>query len=190
MVNVTLNAWSKLPYFDPEPVLKKLRRVEAELVPLIPDRDVRELRTHGLKSEREARDAAIFAYGMGKSMNTKVLVARDESADHDFLTCWKSDDELHYCPVQLKELPPEHRNRDITLRSLLAGLPKVPGPRTTVLAIKVNRRGRFDLPQLDPASTSFREVWFFGATSLDQSEWFLFGDVLGSPGMCNFAYPA
>jgi hypothetical protein len=109
MVDIRLNAWGKLSFHDPEPVLKKLRRVEREVVPFVADPDARELRTHILKAEREARDAAIFAYGMGQSMNTKVLMARDESQDHDFVTCWKADGELRFCPVQLKELVPAHR---------------------------------------------------------------------------------
>ena len=188
-VNVNLNAWSKLTYHDPEPVLRKLRRIETEFVPQIADRNVRELRTHRLKSEREARDAAIFAYGMGQSMNTKVVMVRDESADHDFLTCWKGENELHYCPVQLKELPPAHRNSDATLASLLEGLSRFTSSRTTVLAIKINRRLEFDPPTIDPSSVAFRELWFFGATSPDLNSWFLYGDALRSPNHFNFKYP-
>ena len=113
MVNIEINAWSKLQFHDPEPVVKKLRMVQAEFVPQLTDERIRNLRTPDLKPEREARDAAIFSYGMGKALNTKVLMARKESSDYDFVTCWRLGDALNFCPVQLKELPPAELNANI-----------------------------------------------------------------------------
>lgn len=120
MVNVELNAWGKQSFHDPESVLRKPRKIQLELVPQITDEGIRNLRTSQLKTEREARDAAIFSYGIGQALGTEVLLVREESSNYDFLTCWKSDDALNSCPVQLKELPPDELNANISIESRLA----------------------------------------------------------------------
>ena len=189
MVNVELNAWAKLQFHDPESVLRELRKIQVELLPRMTDKRVRNLRTPQLKAEREARDAAIFAHGIGKVLGAKVLMARSESSDYDFVTCWRSDDVLSFCPVQLKELPPEELNANISIASLLEGLAQPSASSDTVLAVKLNREMRFEYPVQVPGSLRFRQLWFFGGVSEDQNNWFLYGDALAEAAFINFFYP-
>lgn len=189
MVNVELNAWARLQFHDPESVLRKLRKIQVALVPRITKERIRNLRTPQLKAEREARDAAIFTYGIGKALGAKVLMARSESSDYDFVTCWTSHDVLSFCPVQLKELPPEVLNANISIGSLLERLAKPTASSDTVLAVKLNREMRFEYPVQIPQSLPFRQLWFFGGVSEDQNDWFLYGDALADAALFSFSYP-
>jgi hypothetical protein len=191
MDRVTANAWSKLEFFDPTGVLRELRAVEERIAPSIQDPRIRALRTHGLKNEREARDAAIFAHGMGEAvLQTKLLLAPVEGADYDFVTTWEDDDVRHYCPVQLKELVPTELNEHQSLEQLFHGLGKYANSQQTVVAIKLNRRFRIELSEIAVPDLAFAGIWLFGATAPDQSTWFLYGDVLRDPVPYAFSYPA
>ena len=71
---------------------------------------VRSLLTNTLKTERETRDALIFAHGMSSVVGTRVYVAPGETEDCDFVTSVAADGTRYYTCVQLKELVPEHLN--------------------------------------------------------------------------------
>jgi len=190
MDQITINDWSKLTFFDPEGVLRALREVEIKVATQIADSRLLNLRTHGLKSDREGRDAAIFAYGIGTAvLNEKVRIALVEHADHDFVVTWEAEGTRRFCPVQLKELVPAELNQRQSLEDVLMNLDKYVDSATTVVAIKVNRRIRLDLREIAVPDLPLSQVWLFGATKPDQSEWFLYGDLLRGPRLYHFHYP-
>jgi len=153
------------------------------------DERVRRLRTPGLKTYREARDAAIFVYGIGLGKQLPMEYAPFEDADYDFVARWKDGVAEHYVPVQLKELPPSDLNPRLSIENLLDGI-RADVPKTaTALAIKLNRRGQTDLTKLPIPRLPHRQVWFFFATKPDSSTWRIFGDALGTPGHFSFSYP-
>jgi len=59
----------------------------------------------------------------------------------------------------------------------------------TVVAIKVNRRIRLDFREISVPTLPLSQVWLFGATKPDQSESFLYGDLLRGPRLYHFDYP-
>lgn len=183
-----LREWGQRNFHDPEQVLKDLRSLETSIADIeIPD-GVRRLRTGRLKGEREARDAALFAYGLATAVGTKVYVSPGESVDADFITFLVNDGTAVYTPVQLKELVPADLNPNADLRSLIEGLARRP-PSDTVLAIRLNRRERVTFPEVTKATVPFAEMWYFWSSTEDASRWALYGDVLTIPVLYEFAYP-
>ena len=191
MVSIRLNEWRKLTYYDPAVVLGELRRVEESDAHRVADGRVRRLRTGKQKGLREGRDAALFAYGMGVAvLETSVCFARHESADYDVVLKWFADGVERYCPVQLKEVPPEDINPTLTLTDIVAGLRKYTCSEDLAVAVKLGRlvNGLSGLPDC-ARGLSIRELWFFGATTPSQSKWVLYGDVLSQPSIYRFDYP-
>ncbi len=188
---ITFRRWRALTYHDPAEKLRRLRAVERELADVLrdADADVRALRTTELNKYRECRDAALFTYGMGLRHDGKVCFATEATTDHeyDFVTRWFEGDVAHFCPVQLKELPPEERNPGETIDGLLLKLKKY-GPTQTVLAIPLNRREQVNLDRDWPA-VPFAELWFFWASAPGAAEWSIYGDALGTRGQWAFDYP-
>ena len=149
---------------------------------------VRRLRTNRLKTEREAREALIFAHGMASVLGAKVLVAPGETEDCDFVTKSLVVDMEYFCCVQLKELAPADLNERQTLESLAAGLQKY-SKSESVLAVHLNRRTSIPLTDLAAVRAPFSEVWFFWSADPDQESWYLFGGEPGSPVLRPFTYP-
>lgn len=188
-MNSRVRAWASRTFYDPEPVLRALRQFERSLSGgPIPEAVLR-LRTNNLKSEREARDAALFAHGMAKVCGAKVLVAPGETEDCDFLTKIRLEGTEHLMCVQLKELAPEDVSPTQTLEALIAKLQRLP-PSDAVLAIHLNRRTTIPFEQLAAVRAPFAEVWFFWAADAALQQWRLFGDVLTSPRPYEFRYPS
>ena len=101
------------------------------------DERTRRLRTNSLKEGREGRDSALFAYGIrDQVLRHPVWIAKSENQDYDFVMRWIQDESDFYCPVQLKELPPEDLNPQIALEDQ-----KYSGVQDLLVAIRVNRRG-------------------------------------------------
>ena len=187
---IQLREWRRLDYHDPEPVLRKLREVELEVIDADLAPKLRHLRTNKLKSLRESRAAALFTLGMAEVLGTKVLVAPGEAADYDFVTAWGDGDTLQFCPVQLKEWVPEELNQEVALQHLFAGIARsYPTSSETVVAIHVNRVGVLDIPSLVLPELPVAGLWLFGAVREDQSEWCIVGDLLGEPRQYSFRYP-
>ncbi len=188
--DINTNHWRTLYYHDPAHVLRRLRATKRELANALRDADnkVRCFRTTELNQYREWRDAALFTYGMGLATGVPVGYATEATSDYDFVTAWVDGDTAHFCPVQLKELVPAERNPEATLDGLLLELRKYAGPTQTVLAIRLNRRGRVDLAREWPP-VPFAQLWFFWASAPDSSEWSIYGDALGTPRQWAFDYP-
>ena len=188
-MSVRLRTWARLTFFDPEPVLRGLRDVEIQLAHTDTPELVRRLRTGRLKCDREARDALLFAQGMARVVGAKVYVAPGETEDCDFVTRATVGDTTYYSCVQLKELVPDDLNPSHSLESLVAEIAHLP-PSDTVLAIRLNRRGRIDYATLAGVRVPFAELWYFWAASPESNSWCLFGDAMGQPVLHEFQYPA
>ena len=117
-----INLWRSLTYHDPVTILKRLRALEVQLAGVEMDERVRRLRTPGLKTYREARDAAIFVYGMGLAKAVAMAYTPFERSDYDFVATWTEGTTQHFCPVQLKELVPADLNPGASIEELLGKL--------------------------------------------------------------------
>ena len=177
-----INLWRTLRYRDPAIVLTELRAIEIETAELPMDERVRRLRTPGLKTYREAREAALFTYGLTQGKGTPMFYSPFEHGDYDFVVTGVAEEAQHFCPVQLKELVPAHLNPLASLADLLARLPVNRPPSRTVLAVKWNRRETEDLRTLALPALPYQQVWFFWAASEVGEKWGLYGDALGDPG--------
>ena len=188
---IRLRSFAGLKYYDPGIVLRGLRRAEYDSrLSTLPD-DVRQLRKQSQKRWREGRVGALFAYGMGQCvLGLDVHVALVEDEDYDFVIRWQQNEDVFYCPVQEKELPPAHFNDGATLDETLALLARSTPPSDTVALVYLNRRLALDLSDVAIPTMGFRELWFIGAASPDQDSWFLFGDALTSLRRFDFEYPA
>jgi len=193
---ITFRRWRDLTYHDPAEKLREyvatLREVEAAIAgqEVEPDAvDVFALRTNELNRFRDLRDGALFAYGMGLVFGMKIGIAADEDVDHDCITAWVEGDTPTYCPVQLKELPPEDRNPDLTIEGLLRDLPKRYAPTKTALVVRLSRAGHVMLDRDWPA-VPFGGLWFLWASAPGAAEWSIYGDALGpAPRQWSFDYP-
>jgi len=193
---ITFRRWKNLTYHDPAAKLReyaaKFREVEAEIAghEIEPDAlDVLALRTNELNRYRELRDCALFAYGIGLAFGKKIGIADDEDVDHDCITAWVDGDTANYCPLQLKELPPEERNPDATIEGLLRHLPKRYAPSKTVLVVKLSRAGHVVLDR-DWPDVPFAQLWFLWGSAPGAARWSIYGDALAAkPGQWAFDYP-
>jgi len=183
-----LRHWGTLTYHDPARILRELRALEHELAS-IEDEKVRRLRTPTLKKYREWRDAALFTYGMSVAQERPMGYATEESDDYDFVVAWIQDDQQHFCPVQIKELVPADLNPRATLQDLIVNLPNYSPGTDTVLAVKLNRRGKMDLRAITMPVIPFKQLWFFWTASPHGNRWNIYGDALKEPGQATFDYP-
>jgi len=180
-----------MEWFDPKQVLVNLRFIELNL-PADLDERVRRLRTNQLKEWREARFAALIAYGFGvKVVNAPTFVSKTEKMDFDFVMKWQSGSMDHYFPVQLKELPPDDINSRVSLDDIYDKLERYVGHHDLSVVICINRQTRFEFqPWNRPSNPRIKELWYLGCQSADQSTWFLYGSTLGrNPQKFEFNYP-
>jgi hypothetical protein len=183
-----LNAFSSLTYRDPVAVLRELRQIELQIVGADLSPQVRNLRTNDLKPVREFRHAALFCHGMSLRLGHQVLFSPVESSDYDFVATWLIADVQHFARVQLKELVPAHLNEGATVQALVDGLSKYSG-NDLIVAIFLNREGRFSLEEVVFPTLHIAELWFVFATTPDQQMWQLVGDALREPEVSSFRYP-
>ena len=187
-MNDRLNAWSRFEYRDPEVVLRELRAVERETAALDLDDKVRRLRTGDLKYVRGFRDAALFTHGLATATGRKVYFAPVEDQDYDFVTAWQVGDHRHFCPVQLKEVPPADLNASTSLEGVLRSLDRY-SATDTVLAVLLNQAGTLALDRVAELRIRFSQVWLFWCASADHESWVIEGDVLATPARYSFCYP-
>ena len=118
----------------------------------------------------------------------KVYFAPYEAADYDFVTSWVVDETRHYCPVQLKELPPADLTNRGSLEELQRSLQKYQ-QTDTVLALLLNRPAQMSTADLRAIPIPFAQVWLFWCASADHARWMIQGDLLTSPATYDFGYP-
>ena len=168
MNNIILREWKKLKYHDPEIVLSEFRKIEENYFQIPLPQNVRNLRTHNLKNDREGREAALFCIGLSKYMGRKVIFSPTESSDYDFVVCWVEEDTMNYTGVQLKELVPEHLNPAAELNDLISGLERYKDSSNLIVAIHLNRRIQLDINTLTIPKLNLAGLFLFGAASEDQ----------------------
>lgn len=178
-----------LEFQDPKHFLIELRKLECQLAASISDSRTRRLRTNKLKEWREARDAALFCYGMGQRIGQTVFLARGESQDYDFIAAWLVGDVQHFAPVQLKEVVPSDLNGTTSLKEIIDSLKKYGDSKDLTVAIRLNRQEHFDPQTVVVPPLHIAALWVFGSISPDQSEWGLWGNFLEKPEGSRFSYP-
>ena len=188
MSAIRLRQLASREFYDPRPVLIALRLFERQLAETETPELLRRLRTGRLKTEREARAAAIFALGVGEIVSGDVTVSPGEFEDSDFVLCIAQPSGRLFTPVQLKELPPADLNSGASLDTLFSALSCLP-QSDTVLAVHLNRREAIPIEELTRRRAPFRELWFFWATAPGSAAWCFFGDVMATPVATKVAYP-
>jgi hypothetical protein len=194
MKNVRLRQFEKLAYGDPRGFLAALRKVEWAVAASSSPERIKTLRTQRLRPEREMRDAAIFCVGLSERIGSEVRFSPYEDQDFDFVATWFDGDGVTtYKPVQLKEVTPHRLNAGATIQAVVDGLTRYADSADVIVAIKINRLGRFDPAELKlPANLRIGQLWIFASLSADQSEFGLWGDFLSktdAPLGTRFSYP-
>ncbi len=178
-------------WVDPKQVLVNLHYVELNLPDQMDDR-VRRLRTNELREWHEARHAVLFAFGIANQvLKTPVLVSKSQDLDFDFVMKWRAHDTDHFYPAQLKELPPDDLNPDVTLKDIFNKLKKYSGTQDLSVVICLNHRARINLePWGGSEKPRIKELWYLGCEAPDQTRWFLYGSILSNnPRKYEFRYP-
>ena len=188
MDRASLNEAKKLAYRDPEVALRELREIELMAARLDMSTKIKHLRGNELKCAREYRQAALFTLGMAKNLQKPVRFCPVEASDYDFIATWEDQGARHFAPIQLKELVPESINANASIQAIVDGLVKYSSESLTV-GIFLNRLGTFIPHEIKIPPLRIGALWFLFATAEDQSEWMLYGDVLGQPNATSFAYP-
>lgn len=177
-------------YRDSTDVLKRLRVVELESLSQINDPQIRRLRSRSLREWREARVAALFCHGYSERMGQKIYLSKGEFEDADCVAHWNIEDELHFAPIQIKEVAPNDLNSDANLQDVLESLTKYSGAKDLTVLIHLNRQVRFKPDELlVPNGLRLAALWVLGCINPDQSRWALWGNYLENPEMSEFAYP-
>ena len=174
-----LAEWRKLPYYDPDPVLRGLAVIAKD--PMLQEMpyEVSSLRTRELRPFHERRLGALFFFLMGQVEQTKVTFAHTENADYDFVGHYQRDDYHHFVPVQMKELVPDFLNPAATLQGLIDGLKKkYVDSKDLTVAVNINRETTFLPGELDLEGLNLMGLWLFGTNTLDQTEWMIAGNLL------------
>ncbi|MEZ5852952.1 MAG: hypothetical protein R3D68_20145 [Hyphomicrobiaceae bacterium] len=186
--------FSSYQYGDPRGYLVELRKAEVALGSSVMPERVRRLRTNGLKSEREMRDAALFCVGIGERCGLQIRFAPVEDEDFDFVSTWSAGESRHFCCVQLKELVPDDLNRKASIEDVLKTLSKYQNATDLTIAIRLNRDISFDPASLKlPEQLKLGGLWVFGSVSEDQSRWAVWGDFASAvpePFGTVFEYPS
>ena len=190
---IQLRKFAQLRYLNPERVLQNFRELEKQLArKAYPIDKVSRLRTDKLREPREARLAAIFAYALqGRVLGVPVSFAPYEDSDYDCVLSWESETGPLFCPVQLKELPPDDINPEVFMEDIIGKLDQYSDSKDLTVAIHYNRQQRFEYgPWLRIKSAPVAQIWFFGGCSPDGNDWFLYGDLMKNPPLFyRFRYP-
>lgn len=189
MDSIRLRQLRKRDYRDPTDILKGLRAAEL-LLAQVEDEKVRRLRTQGLKEWREARVAALFCHGYGERIGQKIFLSKGEFEDADCVACWANDEEMHFAPVQIKEVAPKDLNSRAELQDVLNSLGKYSGTKDLTVLIHLNQEARFNLSEIAiPNNLSISALWLLACVSTDQSKWAIWGNYLDAPEKSEFFYP-
>ncbi len=192
--NIQRREFDELNWVDPMQVLVNCRHLELNLPNNLEPR-IKRMRTNKLKKWKEARDAALFSYGMANcvlKMPVTVAIAKLEKSDYDFVMKWTKREREYYCPVQLKELPPDDINIEINIENIFEKLKKYNGIDDLLVSIKINRVIKsFNLNCFNnKQNLKIKELWYFGCVNPIQSKWFLYGSAMeNNPSYYDYEYP-
>ena len=183
--------WQTLNYIDPTRVLIGLGAI-AQTLPLNNlGYYAASLRTRELRPYGEARQAALFCYGMSRAMNRHVDFAMVEAQDYDAVARFADNQgALVFAPVQLKEWVPGFLNPSATLQKELDKLDKYVDSEDLVVAIFMNRTTTIHLSELILPRGRIGELWLYGGADSTQTRWMFIGDLLSdNPQYFEFSYP-
>ena len=146
----------------------------------LPDR-VKNLRGRTQKPIRELWNGTLFGFCFSRTFSIpQIAIAsvEEEDAEADVVLRIVKDGEFFDKEVQIKELVPEKNNPDATLEGLFAQIgAKHYRSKDLIVAVYANRflpgSAAYDRPKLDVA-----QLWVFGPSKPDQSEYYLWGDLL------------
>lgn len=172
-------------------LLQRLREIEYEVMQVIPPSRERRLQTRDTMPLRELREAALLCHGLATRFGETIGVTHWEEHDHDAVALIQKPGESCFYPLQMKQLPPDDLNPQASLQDIIDSLPaKYPRSPQLTVGISLNRNQHIDFHALSIPRMNIGGLFFFGASSPDQSEWILWGDVL-SPGpfATFFTYP-
>ena len=183
-------AWRKLKYQNPEDTLRRLRELQRLVARSDLPESVKNLRQRELRKFHESRQAALFAFGMGKKLGVTVYFTLREDADYDAVCLWRTDDAVeHYAPVQLKELPPASTNPQASLEEQLRKLTKYADSADLQVVIYLNRTVHIDFTTLEIPVVNVGGIWLVGGVSRGQRRWVLIGDLKTSAEATHFDHP-
>jgi len=177
-----------LKFVDPAIVLPQLRTIQLQVTASTLENKVKNLRTPTLKQHREGWEAAIFCYGMGKMLGVQIYVTSYEKSDYDAVAVRGKGDTQYFTPIQIKEVVPESLNPGTDINKEIAKLSRYPVSHDAVVAIHVARSGRLGLSSIEVPRLNIGSLWLFGASTPDQSRWFIAGDLLDKPRIIEFDY--
>ena len=172
--------WEKLVFEDPEEVLRQLRTLEIYVT--LSDLSNREkaLRTNKLRRLREGRQAALFATGLiALNGYDNLEFALFENADYDAIFRRIENDTPIYYPVQLKEVVPKKWNPKAEFRNIVEKLSKYSDSHDLIVAVYHSQA--IENPQRKltiPKDLNIAALYVYGCCSMDQSEWYIFGDLM------------
>jgi hypothetical protein len=183
-------AFSGLKYCNPRQVLVELRKVELAIADRtdVPDA-VKHLRTQELKPLRELREVCLFCHGWSQIDGQSFDVAHVEGQDYDAVASWQSDDQLHFAPIQIKEVVPEHLNRKTSVQDIVNKLTKYTDSEDLTVVVHLNRSTPFAPAELVVPPLKIAALWVFGALNAEQTRWMIWGNFLETPRWGEFSYP-
>jgi len=188
---ITIREWKKLHYRDARTDLVNLGRLQGAMDKAGNAPTLADLRTRELRKYLEFRQAALFTYLVGRFVVKPPLgYAMYEHEDYDSVIRWKEQRRNCYVAVQLKEIVPTHLNPKAEINVELAKLAKYVTSEHTVVAFHLNQSRLLDFSALAKPDTSCKEIWLYGALSSNQSQWFLYGNLLtDTPAFYETNYP-
>jgi hypothetical protein len=179
-----------LSFVDPKEILAGLRWIEENL-PLEELSDkARSLRTRQMRPFLEARQAALFCYGLSTAMQQQVSFAMHEEDDYDALASFERDKKRVFVPIQLKEVVPQELNASASLQGELNKLKKYTDSKGLVVAFHLNRRCTLDIKSISAPHGVVAEIWIVASTNEEMSEWALIGNIINDECYTyRFSYP-
>jgi hypothetical protein len=156
----------------------KLEALRKSLIASDAPQNRRKLREQGQKPGKEAWHAILFARAYEcyfRLTGMSVRIEPQECSAHDATLQWIENDLTQELKVQLKELPPESLNADISLPELLAkSIEKYPPSPDITMAVFICRT--HPGYQIEIPKHGFAGLWTFGFTGIGKPEFiFLVG---------------
>lgn len=172
--------WSKLSFIDPAAYLAGLRKMLRELIPQLQPHAAFAMKTRPAREMREDQRCAIFCYGMARVSGATIKFSDTERSDYDYILSVAHNGAYSFVPLQMKQLVPESVNSGTTLQCEINKLKrKYVVSSDLVVAIHVNRLGFTVIEDLDLSNLKIGELWLFGVSDPENSEWRIIGNLLG-----------
>ena len=131
----------------------------------------------------------MFCYGWSQIDGQSFDVAHVEGQDYDAVASWQSDQHLHFAPLQIKEVVPQHLNRHTSVQAIVNKLTKYTDSEDLTVVIHLNRSTPFSPAKLVMPRLKIAALWVFGALDSAQTRWAIWGNFLETVRWGEFYYP-